>query len=44
MQEDTTIKTAPVTSDIPSENTVCLYPLIRRPDWDNAEHYHASGL
>jgi len=23
---------------------VCLYPLIGRPDWDNPEHYHESGL
>ncbi|CAN5648390.1 hypothetical protein BH10BAC3_BH10BAC3_14900 [soil metagenome] len=44
MQKDTTIKTAPVTSVIQSENPVCLYPLIGRPDWDNAEHYHASEL
>jgi len=23
---------------------VCLYPLIGRPDWDNLDHYHNSGL
>ncbi|WP_229258370.1 NAD(P)-binding protein [Duganella rivi] len=23
---------------------ICLYPTIDRPDWDNAEHWHKSGL
>lgn len=23
---------------------VCLYPLINRPDWDDADHWHDSGL
>ena len=23
---------------------VCLYPIIDRPDWDNADHWHNSGL
>ncbi|PLR37616.1 amine oxidase [Chimaeribacter coloradensis] len=23
---------------------VCLYPIIDRPDWDNATHWHRSGL
>lgn len=23
---------------------ICLYPLIGRLDWDNPDHYHASGL
>ncbi|MBB3121547.1 NAD(P)-binding protein [Pseudoduganella violacea] len=25
-------------------NGVCLYPAIDRPDWDNADHWHRSGL
>ncbi len=23
---------------------VCLYPIVDRPDWDNPEHWHHSGL
>ncbi len=23
---------------------VCLYPIIDRPDWDNPNHWHNSGL
>jgi hypothetical protein len=23
---------------------VCLYPIIDRPDWENPEHWHNSGL
>lgn len=23
---------------------ICLYPIIDRPDWDNLEHWHRSGL
>jgi protoporphyrinogen oxidase/glycosyltransferase involved in cell wall biosynthesis len=23
---------------------ICLYPAIDRPDWDNADHWHRSGL
>jgi hypothetical protein len=23
---------------------VCLYPIIDRPDWDDASHWHNSGL
>ncbi|HEX6645317.1 MAG TPA: hypothetical protein VF037_11610 [Gemmatimonadales bacterium] len=23
---------------------VCLYPLVDRPDWENADHWHRSGL
>ncbi|MFT3859572.1 MAG: hypothetical protein QM742_19405 [Aquabacterium sp.] len=23
---------------------VCLYPIVDRPDWDNADHWHHSGL
>ena len=23
---------------------VCLYPLVDRPDWENGEHWHRSGL
>jgi beta-glucosidase/6-phospho-beta-glucosidase/beta-galactosidase len=23
---------------------LCLYPVIDRPDWDNLEHYHNSGI
>jgi beta-glucosidase/6-phospho-beta-glucosidase/beta-galactosidase len=28
---------------IPVEG-VCIYPVIDRPDWENAEHWHNSGL
>ncbi|SEN25082.1 UDP-galactopyranose mutase [Nitrosospira multiformis] len=23
---------------------ICLYPIVDRPDWDNPEHWHKSGL
>jgi hypothetical protein len=23
---------------------ICLYPVIDRPDWDDPEHWHNSGL
>ena len=23
---------------------ICLYPVLDRPDWENASHWHRSGL
>ena len=34
---------APATTSV-ALHGICLYPIIDRPDWDDADHWHRSGL